>query len=60
MNLYLIDCKTEDRKYATNAETKQQAIAKFISERGLQDFKVEEVPVESLVRMEDNDDIIFF
>lgn len=59
MNLYLI--KTEKDIYATNANSKLEANEKFYKE--YPDYNpefVKQIPVESLVRMEDNDSIIFF
>ncbi len=61
MKLYLIDCKTEDRVYATNAENREEAKSKFEEERGEGlVFGVREIPVEDMVRLENNDEIIFF
>lgn len=59
MKLFLI--KTERDIYATNAESEINASHKFVIE--YPDYlieKIKEIPVESLVRMEDNDEIIFF
>lgn len=61
MNLYLI--KTVKDVYATNAENATEAKQKFGKE--YPDYypdveKIKKIPVESLVRMEDNDSIIFF
>ena len=59
MKLFLI--KTPRDIYATNANHENEALDKFNEEYPL--YKVEgikEIPVESLVKMQDNDDIIFF
>ena len=59
MKLFLI--KTPRDIYATNADYENEALDKFNEEYPL--YKVDaikEIPVESLVKMQDNDDIIFF
>lgn len=61
MNLYLL--KTPNEVYATNAENATEAKVKFKEE--YPDYyvdleKVKKIPVETLVRLGDNDSIIFF
>ncbi len=59
MNLYLI--KTQYGIYATNAEYEREAIDKFEDEYISYEIdSVEKIPVENLVTLEGNDDIIFF
>ena len=59
MNLYLI--KTEKDIYATNGESRGEVFNKFSNYSDYRgELEINEIPVESLVRMEDNDSIIFF
>ena len=59
MKLFLI--KTPRNVYATNANFENEALDKFNEEYPLYRVDaIKEIPVESLVRMEDNDSIIFF
>lgn len=59
MKLFLII--TEQNKYSTNAKSREEAIQKFYNE--YPDYfidTIKEINVEDLVKLEDNDDIIFF
>ena len=59
MKLFLIT--TEKNIYATNGDTRELVYSKF--KKVYPEYlpiKISEIPVESLVRMEDNDSIIFF
>lgn len=59
MNLYLI--KTDINIYATNANSASHALAKFNLEYPYYDYQsIKEIPVDSLVGMDNNDEIIFF
>ena len=59
MKLYLIE--TKKVIYATSASSGVIAMEKFLKEYPDYDaIKVKEIPVESLIKMENNDDIIFF
>jgi hypothetical protein len=59
MKLFLI--KTERDIYSTNADDENQALNKFKEEYPEYDvLGYQEIEVEALVRLEDNDDIIFF
>ena len=61
MKLYLI--KTEKEWYATSAEASNEARSKFskIYEGRTQDIlSIKKLSPENLIRMEDNDNIIFF
>lgn len=59
MNLYLI--RTEYDEYSTNAENVGEATYKFNQEYpDYEIIDILEIDVESLVRLEDNDNIKFF
>jgi len=60
MDLYLIDCESNNTLYATNAWSEGEARDKFLYEYGTHKYTIEKILVENIVLIEDNDDIIFF